>query len=110
MALIFGFGLSKQGQKREKQICNEICKNYSYNYFHVKISVKLLVKPLLNSVHTLITWITKLERTELQEHPQQILSNFVRISWRASELLWFFFFFWGFHDFLIYLAKYVDLF
>ena len=62
--------------------------NYSHDYFHIKISLKFLVKSFLHAPFLLITWNIKLLAKQLVECPQQILANYVHISWRAFQLLW----------------------
>ena len=57
----------------------------------IKKFLKLLVKYLLHSYFSLVTWLTKLLMKQLVDHPPQILSNYVHISWRTFQLLWLFF-------------------
>ena len=57
--------------------------------FSNKKSLKFLVKSFLQWVFSLINWNTKPWTKQLLERPQQILANYVPISWRALSLLSF---------------------
>ena len=72
---ILVFGYQERTKKGWKWICNYVYSNYNCNYVHVKISPKVLVKPLLHSVFSLITWITKPQIKQLVESHQQILAK-----------------------------------
>ena len=46
---------------------------------------------MLHNVFSLTTWNTKRQTKQFVECPQQILTTYVHISWRAFQLLWLLF-------------------
>ena len=93
------FLVSKKGQKRSKS-CNLNYRNYSKNYFHIKMSLKFLVKSLVCSV-----FFTDHLRHKILNKTSCRATSCRTMCTLVEELsnCWFFF---GFQDFLVYLAEY----
>ena len=103
---ILVFGFHERTKKRWIWICNKICRTYSYDHFHEKICLKVVVNSFLHSVfftdHLKHRILNQATCRAPSANPPQVWTHQLKSSPTAMII------FWGFQNFLIYLAKYFD--